>query len=151
MNAKRGIARRNWRCNFVEQRSDETERQLKERARSISFSNTCRCGVGASGGKVGVCVRCCVQHRAHNLLTWSVSTSLLANRFMIQIIEIPPDHSTKCWHGLGRAIVGDLAIISLCSICSLADCRVLRALSGAIEANGISQETDSEADDKDPL
>jgi len=48
--------------------SNETERWLKERARSTSFSNTCQCGVGASGGKVGVRVRCCVQHRAHNLL-----------------------------------------------------------------------------------
>ena len=51
---------------------DESERWLKERVRSNSFSNTCRCGVGASGGKVGVCVRCCVQHRVHNLLTRSV-------------------------------------------------------------------------------
>ena len=35
----------------------------------------------------------------------------------------------------------DLAIISLWSLCSLADCRVLRALAGAIEAGGISRET----------
>ena len=34
-------------------------------------------------GKVGVCVRCCVQHRAHNLLTRSVSARLLASRLTI--------------------------------------------------------------------
>jgi len=59
---------------------DETERWLKERARSNSFLNTCRCGVGASGGKVGACMRCCVQHRAYNLLTCSVSARLLVSR-----------------------------------------------------------------------
>ena len=57
--------------------SDETERMLEEWARSSSFSNTCRCGVGASGGKVGVCVRCCVQHQAHNLLSRTVGNHLL--------------------------------------------------------------------------
>jgi hypothetical protein len=30
--------------------SDETKRWLKEQARSNSFSNTCQCGVEASGG-----------------------------------------------------------------------------------------------------
>ena len=44
-----------------------------------------------------------MQHRAHNLLTRSMSTRLLANRLMISIIEIPPDHAIG-WHGLGGAI-----------------------------------------------
>ena len=34
--------------------SDETERWLNEPACTTFFSNTCRCGVGASGGKVRV-------------------------------------------------------------------------------------------------
>jgi len=56
--------------------SDETERWLKKRARSNSFSNTCRCGVEASGGKVGGCVRCCVQHQAQKLLNHNAGTHL---------------------------------------------------------------------------
>jgi hypothetical protein len=63
--------------------SDETECTLEELARMSSFSNTCRCGVGVSGGKVRVCVRCCVQHRAHNLLTRSVRARLLVNRLTL--------------------------------------------------------------------
>jgi hypothetical protein len=58
--------------------------------------------VRASGGKVRVWVRCCVQHRAHNLLTCSVSAHLLANRLTIDY-QIPPDHAIK-WHSLGGAI-----------------------------------------------
>ena len=57
--------------------SDETECWLKERACSNSFLNTCQCAVEASEGKVGGCVRCCVQHRAHNMLNRAAGTHLL--------------------------------------------------------------------------
>ncbi len=71
---------------------------------------------------------------------------------MIYIIEMPPDHAIE-WHGLGGAIAAhETSRSSLClSLHSLADCRVLRALAGAIEANWISQETDYEANDEDHL
>ena len=48
------------------------------------------------------------------------------------------------WHGLRGAITA-----SLRSLHSLAECRAPRALAGAIKADGISRETDSEADDED--
>ncbi len=66
------------------------------------------------------------------------------------LIQIPPDHAIE-WHGLGRAIAAhETPRSSLClSLCSFADCRVPRALAGAIEADGISQETDSEANGED--
>jgi hypothetical protein len=66
------------------------------------------------------------------------------------MIEIPPDHAIE-WHGLGGAIAAnETSRSSLClSLCSFADCRVPRALAGAIEADGIRQETEPEADDKD--
>ena len=93
-----------------------------------------------------------MQHRAHNLLTHSVSARLLASRLTIQIIEIPPDHAIE-WHGLGRVIAANETLrSSLClSLRSFADCRVPQALAGAIEADGISQETESEANDEDRL
>ena len=53
------------------------------------------------------------------------------------------------WHRRGDCGPRDLAIISLPSLHSLADCRVPQALAGDIEADGISRETDSKADDED--
>jgi hypothetical protein len=54
------------------------------------------------------------------------------------------------WPRWGDCGPRDLTVISLCSLCSFADYRVPRALAGAIEAEGISPETDSEANDEDP-
>ena len=53
------------------------------------------------------------------------------------------------WPRRGDCGPRDLAVISLLSLRSLADCRVPGALAGAIEANGISGETDYEANNKD--
>ena len=43
------------------------------------------------------------------------------------------------WPRRGDCGPRDLAVISLLSLCSFVDCRVSRALAGAIEAKGISQ------------
>jgi hypothetical protein len=54
------------------------------------------------------------------------------------------------WPRRGDCDPRDLPVISLRSLRSLADCRVLQALAGTIiEADGISRETDPEVDDKD--
>jgi hypothetical protein len=53
------------------------------------------------------------------------------------------------WPRPGDCGQRDLAVISLLSLRSFVDCRVPRALAGAIEANGISPETEPEADDED--
>jgi hypothetical protein len=53
------------------------------------------------------------------------------------------------WPRWGDCGQRDLAVISLLSLRSFVDCRVLRALEGTIEADGISQETEPEADDED--
>jgi hypothetical protein len=53
------------------------------------------------------------------------------------------------WPRRGDCGPRDLTVISLLSLRSFFDCRVPRALAGAIEAEGISRETDSEADDED--
>jgi len=53
------------------------------------------------------------------------------------------------WPWQGDCGPRDLAVISLRSLRSYANCRALRALAGAIEADGISQETDSGANDED--
>ncbi len=50
------------------------------------------------------------------------------------------------WPRRGDCGPRDLAIISLLSLRSFVDCRVPRALEGAIEADGISRETEPEAD-----
>ena len=65
---------------------------------------------------------------------------MLANRSTIKIIEILPDHAIK-WHGLGVAIAAHkTSRSSLCIVyLRVADCLVLRALAGAIEADGIRQ------------
>jgi len=120
--------------------SDETESWLKKRAHSNSFSNTCRCGVVASGGKVGVCVRCCVQHRAYNLLTCSVSARLLASRLtMYRLSNTAGPCHQMTWPRWGDFGPRDLTVISLLSLRSFVDCWVPRASAGSIEAKGISQ------------
>jgi hypothetical protein len=53
------------------------------------------------------------------------------------------------WPQRGDCGPRDLAVISLLSLRSFVDCRVPRALVGAIEAEEISRETDSEANDED--
>jgi hypothetical protein len=53
------------------------------------------------------------------------------------------------WPRRGDCSPRDLAVISLLSLHSFVDCRVPQALAGAIGAEGISRETDSEADDED--
>jgi hypothetical protein len=53
------------------------------------------------------------------------------------------------WPRRGDCGPRDLAVISLLSLRSFVDCRVPQALAGAIEAEGISRETDSKADDED--
>ena len=53
------------------------------------------------------------------------------------------------WPWRGDCSQRDLAVISLLSLHSFVDCRVPRALEGTIEADGISQETEPEADDED--
>jgi hypothetical protein len=55
------------------------------------------------------------------------------------------------WPWWGDCGPRDLVVISLLSLCSFVDCQVPRALAGAIEAKGISRETDFEANDKDCL
>jgi hypothetical protein len=52
------------------------------------------------------------------------------------------------WPRRGDCGPRDLAVISLLSLCSFVDCRVPRALAGAIEADGISPETEPEADNE---
>jgi len=91
-----------------------------------------------------------VQHRAYNLLTRSVSARLLASR--LTYIDYPntagPCHR-MAWPRRGDCSQRDLAVISLLSLRSFADCRVPRALAGAIEADVISGETEPEADEED--
>ena len=83
------------------------------------------------GGKAGVCMRCCVQHREHNLLTWSVSARLVANPSNDMASPRRGDCGPR-----------DLVVISLPlrRFRSLVYCRVTWALVGAIEADGISVE-----------
>ena len=54
------------------------------------------------------------------------------------------------WPRRGDCGPRDLAVISLLSLRSFVDCRVPRVLARAIEAEGISRETEPEADDEDP-
>ena len=65
---------------------------------------------------------------------------MLPNRSTIKIIKILPDHAIK-WHGLGGAIAAHkTSWSSLCIVyLRVADCLVLQALAGAIEADGIRQ------------
>jgi hypothetical protein len=53
------------------------------------------------------------------------------------------------WPWRGDCGQQDLAVISLLSLRSFVDCRVPQALEGAIKADGISRETEPEADDED--
>ncbi len=84
MIVKGGIAQRNWRCNFrpAIARMKPSVRWKNEPARAPSRAHA-DVESERGGRKVGVCVRCCAQHRAHNLLTRSVSACLLASRLTI--------------------------------------------------------------------
>jgi hypothetical protein len=53
------------------------------------------------------------------------------------------------WPRQGDCGPRNLTVISLLCLHSFVDCRVPRALTGAIEAKGISRETDSEANNED--
>jgi hypothetical protein len=53
------------------------------------------------------------------------------------------------WPRWGDCGQRDLSVISLLNLHSFVDCRVPRALEGAIEADGISLESELEADDED--
>ncbi len=100
---EREITPRNWLCNFR-----PATAQIKPSERHIGRPKPAICEASVSAATmtdiselsdrrtrsqpiVGstwrllerVCVRCCVQNRAHNLLTCSVSTHLLANRLRI--------------------------------------------------------------------
>jgi hypothetical protein len=103
---KRGIARRNWRCNFcpATARMKPSVRWKNEpvRAPSRTHADVESEQARKSWQKLPLCARRCGQHQAHNLLTCSVSARLLANRLTIDY-QIPPDHAIE-WHGLGRAI-----------------------------------------------
>ncbi len=103
---EREIAHRNWWCNFhpATARIKPSERHIGRPKPAIceasvsaatmtdisesSDRRTQRQPIAGSTWRLPerVCVRCCVQHRAHNLLTGSMSARLLANR-LTDILE----------------------------------------------------------------
>ena len=82
-----------------------------------------------------------VQHRAHNLLTRSMSACLLASRLTIyRLLKYRWTMPSNGMPWRGDCGPQDLAVISLLSLRSFVDCQLLQALAGTIEAEeGISR------------